>query len=168
MAAITATSWDAAPAVVILQPARPWGPHGQRRTLVQLNLQPSNFTAGDTYPSDGIPAPAAARVGFREAIHYIIPLSPFMHVAGNGPTTFTAKVFPWGCFPPTYGASGVTGTSVNHIRLVGGVPVATAAAGANPSFVGKSFLNELTTNAVATDLVSDGDALTAYAIFVGK
>lgn len=180
MADMTASGWEPAGAVVILQKSRANGARVGRRALVQLNMRASWFGTGAVnFPSDGVPAPAPSLVGFRKAISYIIPLGPFVGAAGVGPSVVSVsdasalaagglgrKVLPWGCVVPSAGTAEHDNGSP-YLRFLGGPPVATAAGGASPSLGNAgSFTRGLTTEIAVTTVIVTGITLTAYAIFV--
>lgn len=173
MADMTATGWDPAGAVVVLDSQRLMGTRTGRRALVQMNMRASWFGTGAVrYPSAGVPCPSPSTVGFRGNISYIIPLGPFTAAAGCGPSVASAsggaqgnlgaKTIPWGVVPPS------TGTGDPVLRFLAGPPLTTAGAGANSTLITGCFTQEFTTDMAVTTFLTTGAAgtLTAYAIFV--
>lgn len=156
MVAMTASGWEAAGAVNILQTFRPAGPGMQRRALVQLVLSATNFGNGaHLYPSgNGIPLPAPTLVGFREYISYVIPLGPFAAVGLN------TRHISWGAVPPSGGASGSATPAGSPLMRVAGLM------GATPSG-GPTYQLEAVTTLAASTLFTT-NAMQANAIFVGK
>lgn len=163
---MTASGWYPSN-VQVLRSWRPWGPHGLRQALVEMQMLATNFGGGgDFYPTNGIPAPAPTLVGFRESIEYIIPVSPFMRVSGNGMPSLPANALPWGCQPPTYGVSGGTVSNPVRIRVFSNrfSTAVSAGAGAEATYTRQV---EYCTLYTASSVFST-DAMKAYGIFVGK
>ena len=171
MADMTATGWDAAGAVNVIQRMRPWGPQGGRQALVQLNFTATNFLDGaHVYPSNGIPAPSPSTMGFPNRLHYIIPTSPFFAAGGAGTPTVPVRIMPWGFVVPTGGVSGTTPRNAGFIRIFG-VRTATdfsvSAHTAEPVLNGTVQLRELTTAVAASDIGVTGITYTAYGLAYG-
>lgn len=165
--AMTASGWYPSD-VTVLRSWRPWGPEGQRQNLVQLQLEATNFGGGaDTYPTDGIPAPDPSVVGFRENISYIIPVSPFFAKAGPGAgPSLNGGAMVWGCFPPTFGASGAGTNNACKLRFAA-IRLATTVSGGPGAEATDIRQREFVTLYTASTMFST-DALVAYGIFVGK
>ena len=157
MADMTASGWYPSN-VKVIRSWRPMGPNSLRHTLVKFVAEATNFGGGaQLYPGEGIPAPAASTVGFRESVEYIIPVAAFV-----GATGATNRYINWSCVPPTYGVSGGTVSTGCRLKLesyrVSGS--ASAAAGANNLEAVSSF--------AASDIWVTGLSYKAYGIFVGK
>ncbi len=152
MADMTASGWYASN-VRVIKSWRGWGPGVAKQSLVEMVLEATNFGGGaHLYPGDGIPAPAPSLVGFQHAVEYIIPVSPF-----HG-TTAAARWIPWGCVPPTFGASGGTVSTGAKIRMQGLI-------GATPSG-GPTYMLEQVSTAAST--LFSTDTYRAFGIFVGR
>lgn len=163
---MTASGWYPSN-ILVIKSWRPWGPNAMRQALVQMQVEATNFGGGaDTYPTEGIPAPEPSKVGFRECIEYIIPLGPFTRVSGPGAPSLPAKAIPWGCEPPTFGASG-GGTDITCRLKLFCVRFSTAVsvgAGAEATYTGQA---EFPSAYTASSIFST-DTMKAYGIFVGK
>lgn len=169
MAVMTATGWDPARAITIIKRTRRFGARVSKRVLIQMEFNPTNFGDGaQTYPSNGMPCPSPSTVGLN-SIYYIIPISPFVRTAGNGPTTFTSRAFPWGCAVPTWGTSGAAAQTITPVmRLICGPAVVTGPSGANALMQARSLCNELTTDTAASDICPTAAALMAFGMVVGR
>lgn len=166
MVDMTASGWYPSN-VQVIKSWRPWGPKGQRQSLVQMTIQATNFSGGAAViPGEGIPAPLPSTVGFRESIDYILPVSPFIHVtrvAGHAASGWSLN---WGCLPPTYGVSGGTVSTgprltvaLAQVRVSGEVSAANGTT--RPwNYAGGSVV-------AASDNFTT-DTMRAYGIFVGK
>lgn len=153
MADMTASGWYPSN-VQVVREFRQWGAGNLNGSLVQLTMEATQFGGGaQVYPGSGIPAPFPSTVGLRQAIEYIIPVSPFRHVTRAG------RVLSWGCLPPTYGASGGTVSTGCAIVMQG-------LDGASPSG-GPTYLLEAVSTLAASTLFTT-DTMRAYGIFVGR
>lgn len=161
MADMSASGWYPSN-VQVIRSWKQWGVGNLRQSLVQLTMEATQFGGGaQLVPLEGIPAPLPSTVGLRQAIEYIIPVSPFYHT-----TQAAGRFLTWGCVPPTYGASGGTVSTGCRIKIMDPqVRISGSASAAN------GITSVLFTQGVSGRAASDvftTDTMRAYGIFVGR
>lgn len=166
MVDMTASGWYPSN-VQVIKSWRPWGPKGQRQSLVQMTINATNFGGGaHLIPGEGIPAPLPTLVGFRESIDYIIPVSPFIHTTRAPGHAASGWSLQWGCLPPTYGVSGGTVSTGPRLTVqLAMIRVSGTVSAANG--VTQPILYAGGSVVAATDNFTT-DTMRAYGIFVGK